>query len=362
MWEIELKKGRYLRERVIDPLTGREKIMSVKITKNTVSGRREAMKRLEAKLESSGPKRLLLSDLIEIYKKEHVRSVRESTYKRDCGSLATMLDVVGDIFIDQMTAGYIRAKLVDSGKENGTLNELIKRFKTFLMWAYRNDYLSREVADKLTMFPDRSAREKVENKFLEKEELRALIKAMDLERWQLLTEFLALSGLRVGEAIALDNKDVGGEYIHVSKTYNEALALLGDAKTASSVRDVFIQPELSDVIRRVHTCMLKQRLKFGYTDQGYFFSGIDGERVGYAAYNKYLKQTAAAVVPKKTVTPHTLRHTMTSLFAESGIPLDVIARRLGHESSDLTKRIYLHITENRKIKDNQSIASITLLA
>ena len=107
---------------------------------------------------------------------------------------------------------------------------------------------------------------------------------------------------------------------------------------------------------------MRQRMMFGYEDQGYFLSGIDGGRVGYAAYNKYLKEIAKKTVPDKDVTPHALRHTMTSLFAEAGIPLDVISRRLGHESSDITKRIYLHITETRKIQENQQVSSITLLA
>ena len=103
-------------------------------------------------------------------------------------------------------------------------------------------------------------------------------------------------------------------------------------------------------------------MMFGYEDKGYFLTGIDGDRIGCAAYNKCLKQIAAQVVPEKAVTPHTLRHTMTSLFVEAGIPLDVIARRLGHENSNITRRIYLHITETRKVKDNQKISSVTLLA
>ena len=67
-------------------------------------------------------------------------------------------------------------------------------------------------------------------------------------------------------------------------------------------------------------------------------------------------------MPDKTVTPHTLRHTMTSLFAKAGIPLDVISRRLGHESSDITRKIHLHITNTRQIQENQQVSSVTLLA
>lgn len=362
MWYQEKKNGTYLQERVRDPLTGRSRIVSVKVSGNGNKARKEAQRRLQEKIDGFQPQRLHLSDLKQYYLDEHKRSVRESTYNRDESSLDAMLKITDDIYVDQLTAGYVRRKMVESGKENGTLNELIKRFKTFLMWAYRNDYIGREVADKLTPFPDKSAREKIENKFLEKSELQALLNGMDLERWKLMTEFLALSGLRIGEAIALNNSDIDSEYIHVTETYNEALRLLGPAKTATSIRDVYIQPELAGVIRRIRVCMKRQRLLYNYEDNGYLFSGIDGGRVGYAAYNKYLKEIAEKIVPNKKITPHALRHTMTSLFAEAGIPLDVISRRLGHDGSDITKRIYLHITETRKVQENGQVATVTLLA
>ena len=361
MWELNRSDGIYLCERVYEPLTGRSRIVKVKIFKDNAQGRKDAFKRLTVKLEENKPKRMHLSELIELYKKELYKTVRYSTYKRNCCSLNTMLSIVDDIYIDVMTAGYIRGKLVDSGKENGTLNELIKRFKSMLMWAYRNDYIGREVADKLTKFPDRTKKSKVRDKYLEKNELQALINALDLERWKLLTEFLALTGLRFGECAALNNEDVGQEYISVTKSYSENYDLIGDPKTESSIREVYIQPELADVIRKIRICMMKQRLMCRYEDHGYFFTSIDGDRIGYAAYNKQLK-IAAKKAGLKPLTPHVLRHTMTSLFAEAGVPLEVISRRLGHDSSELTKEIYLHITKTHQINDNKQIKDVTLLA
>lgn len=362
MWEMTRKNGTYLYERVADPMTGKSRILSVKIQKLTASGRKEARRRLQDKIEAARPQRMHLSELMDIYNAEHERLVRKSTFDRDASSLRTMLSILDDVYVDAMTAGYVRRKLVESGKGNGTLNELIKRFKSFLGWAYRNDYCDREVKDKLQLFPDQSAREKIANKFLERKELKALTDAMELERWKLLTLFLAMSGLRIGEAIGLDDKDVGEEYISVTETYNERYHSSGPAKTASSIREVYIQPELADIIKKIRVCMKRQRIMLGYKDEGYFMAGIDGGRVGYTVYKNYLKEIAAKVVPDKNVVPHTLRHTMTSLFAEAGVPLETISRRLGHENSGITKRIYLHVTENKKIQENRQVAAVTLLA
>ena len=361
MWEITRSNGQYLCERSYDPLTGRSRTLSVKIAKDTATARKEAQKRLMAKLEETQPKRMKLSDLIDRYESELARTVRNSTYARNACSLNTMLNLLDDIYIDQMTAGYIRMKLIESGRDNGAMNELLKRFKAMLLWGYRNDYIGREVADKLTKFPDKTAREKVEDKFLEKDELQKLLDSFDIDRWRLLTEFLALSGLRIGEAIALNNNDVDDEYIHVTKTYSEAFAM-GDTKTNASTRDVYIQPELADCIKRIRVCMMRQKMMYGYEDKGFFFTGIDGDRIGYAAYNKQLQIAAEKSGIEKHIVPHTLRHTMTSLFAEAGVPLEVISRRLGHESSQLTSHIYLHITKIHKENDNKKIKDVTLLA
>jgi integrase len=362
MWEQTRNNTLYLCERTYEPLTGRQKIVTVKISKDTAAARKEAQKRLRAKLDEYKPKRLHLSDLIDRYERELEKTVRDSTYARNCCALNTMLSILDDVYLDKLTAGYVRMKLIESGKENSTMNELIKRFKAMLLWGYRNDYIGREVADKLTKFPDKTSREKVADKFLEKKELQILLDAFDLERHKLVTEFLALSGLRYGEMCGLNDEDVDDKYIHVTKSYSENFSRMGDPKTQCSIRDVYIQPELMEVVKKIRICMKKQRMMYGYEDKGYFVSGIDGGRLGYAAYAKQLKIAAKKAGIDKTVTPHVLRHTMTSLFAEQGVPLEVISRRLGHESSDLTKTIYLHITKIHKEKDNQKISGVTLLA
>ena len=362
MWEQTRNGTLYLCERSYDPRTGRSKTVSVKIPKDTASARKEAVKRLTAKLEEAKPKKMRLSDMINLYEAELERTVRASTYKRNCCSLHTMLGILDDIYLDYLTAGYVRTKLLATGRANNSMNELLKRFKAMLMWAYRNDFIGREVADKLTLFRDDTKKERIADKFLEKEELQKLIEAFDIERWALTTEFLALTGLRFGECAGLNVEDVGQEYISVTKSWSENFRTLGDPKTKSSIREIYIQPELAEVIKKIRLCMKKQKLMFRYEDKGYFLTGADGDRIGYAAYAKQLAIATEKAGIEKHVTPHVLRHTMTSLFAEAGVPLEVISRRLGHDSSDMTREIYLHITKTHKEKDNQKVKGVTLLA
>ena len=126
MWEQTRNGSIYLCERSYDPRTGRSKTVSAKISKDTASARKEAVKRLTAKLEEHKPKKMRLSDLIELYEAELVRTVRESTYARNCCSLNTMLKILDDVYIEYLTAGYVRTKLLATGKANNSMNELLK--------------------------------------------------------------------------------------------------------------------------------------------------------------------------------------------------------------------------------------------
>lgn len=47
----------------------------------------------------------------------------------------------------------------------------------------------------------------------------------------------------------------------------------------------------------------------------------------------------------ENLTPHSLRHTHTSLFAEAKVSLEQIMERMGHSDDDTTKNVYLHVTE-----------------
>ncbi|WP_010651720.1 tyrosine-type recombinase/integrase [Oceanobacillus massiliensis] len=53
------------------------------------------------------------------------------------------------------------------------------------------------------------------------------------------------------------------------------------------------------------------------------------------------------------LTPHSLRHTHTSLLAEAGVSLEQIMDRLGHPDEQITKNVYLHVTEEMKKEASQ---------
>jgi integrase len=74
-------------------------------------------------------------------------------------------------------------------------------------------------------------------------------------------------------------------------------------------------------------------------------------------YDRYVK----TIKSNKRLHAHLFRHTHASLLAEAGYSLEAISRRLGHSDSDITKKIYLHITEKMRKQDEEKLNRIRLI-
>lgn len=350
----------YAQERVKMPDTGLSKIISVKCKGAGKKAELDAFRRLQAKIDGLSSSRILFSEAVRLYLVEIEKTLKPSSVRKARISLGSIQDITGDAYMDSITAGFIRQKFLQSGRENRTLNGFLKIFKTFWMWAYRNDLVrSREVFDKLTPFKDTPKKERIQDKYLETDEAALLLDNMNERRWLLVTRFLLLSGLRVGEFIALDNTDVWGRYVRVSKTYDSNNKMITTAKTYESRREVFIQAELRQVINDIQEYTKWQAEVCGYESE-IFFPETDGGRLHYRAYAKCLKETAERVLNKR-VSPHTLRHTHCSMLAAAGVPLEAISARLGHADSRITKEIYLHRMKELKEKENRQLDAIHLI-
>lgn len=369
MWVEETKNGKYkFIERYTDYLTDKIKRVSVTMDRNTPQSRKIAQKALDAKIDKAiQAKRknsITLKELVISYQESQKLTVKASTYTRNAYACKSLLKILGEsIIVDRITAAYVKERFLHSGRDNGTLNEFLKRYKALIRWGYHNDLIENiSYLDKIERFSDISHKEKIQDKYLEFSELKTLITGMTEERWILLTEFLALSGLRFGEAAALlkEDVDIKNNFIHVTKTFDSINLVTTSPKTLCSNRDVYIQPELSAICRSIRAYMLRQSLRYGYEPTELFLADITGKHIPYYTYNKYLRENSLRLVGR-AITPHALRHTHASLLLENGINIETISRRLGHEDSKITKEIYLHITERLKEKDNEQISKVNLM-
>lgn len=369
MWIEKLSSGKFRAvERYTDPMTGKERKASVTMDKNTRAAQKVAAEALRVKIEGATAvvtkDSVTLKELVEAYRKDQEKTVRPSTYARNYFACNSLMEILGeDTLVNRLSAPYVREKLLAKNEDPGTMNERLRRYKALIRWGYRNDLVdSVDYLKKLPNFKDIPHRESIKDKYMEAEELKTLLDHMRNPVWKLLTEFLSLSGLRIGEAIALEARDIDLEakQIHVTKAYDVVNEEASTVKTMCSVRDVAIQPQLRDCCRRISAEMRKRSMYYGLGKRKLFIYGRDGDYLEYYAYNKYLRENTLAVLGRQ-LTPHALRHTHASLLMEAGVPIDVISRRLGHENSKVTREIYLHVTKKLKQKDDELISKVNIL-
>ncbi|WP_172619578.1 tyrosine-type recombinase/integrase [Paenibacillus alvei] len=209
--------------------------------------------------------------------------------------------------------------------------------------------------------------------YLEKEELihflnTAQIHGLDRD-YEIFTT-LAYTGIRVGELCALKESDIDFEEhkIRITKTLynpnnNYSKYILNTPKTTSSIRDIHVEPEIIDVFRNLLTIQQIEKGKRPktYHDHGFVFAKL-GQYAGYPEVIKMIqlrmKRLLRLADLNQELTPHSLRHTHTSLLAEAGVSLEQIMQRLGHADDDITRKIYLHITKPKRIEASQKFGEL----
>lgn len=330
---------------------------SVTMDRDTPQARKKAAEALAAKI-ARPVSDLRYSDLVRMYIEYQQMTVKMSTWTRNKASLERLSSVFGNPRISDMTAGFISSRLLKKTKDPTTYNEYLRRLKSMLRWAFRNDLTeSQNAVEKLRPIGGKTDREKAVDKFLDSDELVRLLAGFT-PYYRNIFEFLALSGLRIGELIALDDADVGDE-IRVTKTFDSNNGVINTPKTFAGKRSVYVQPELAACIRRIRAQSNAHRMRVNRRPP-YFIIGPYGDRLSYVKSARVFRETCQEILGRK-LTIHALRHTHVALMAENGIELDAIARRLGHSDSRITREIYYHVTKRQKEKDDAAFAAVRLM-
>ena len=367
MWSQKTPTGKYQYfERYKDPITGKKKTVSLCLDGNRRMDQKAAEQALQERIRIALLPTAKNADITYGYLVDRYLEYQEREHKKQTAvsceiHFRAIRKCIGeDALLSALTAPYVRQALWSD--KPTTYNERLKYFKASIRFAYREELISDiSFLDRLQKAKVPTVRIRDAEKYLEREELQRLLGAMRVADWRILTQFLALSGLRIGELIALTAADVdlAGRNISVTKTFSLVINDVSTTKTETSTREVFIQDELLPVCRDIMRRRTRIRKEFGASSP-LFFPSEDGGYMKYAAYLKYFRENCAAAIGRP-LSPHALRHTHVALLAEHGISLEIISRRLGHSGSQITRDVYFHVTERLKDLDRDAIRSISLL-
>ena len=237
-----------------------------------------------------------------------------------------------DVTLDNLET--FSANLRDLGIQPRSQARILSGIRSFYHYLILEDYLQADPSELLESpqtglhLPE----------ILTLEEIDTLIESIDLstnegQRNRTILETLYSCGLRVSELCNLKLSDL----------YLEEGFIKVEGK-GSKQRLIPISPR---AIRELQLYFLDRNqisIKKDYED--YVFISKRGKNISRITVFHVIKTLAEAIGMKKTISPHTFRHSFATHLLEGGANLRAIQCMLGHESIGTTD-IYTHIDKNR---------------
>lgn len=171
--------------------------------------------------------------------------------------------------------------------------------------------------------------------------------------------FMLQTGLRTGEMIGLKWSDIDFEkrILHVSRTmeyrYSVGEWRIGETKTKNGCRDIPLTSEAIEILKRQKKKV--QQLKTVRMEFSEFvFLSRKGEPTKNSAYDTKLMYYCDKVGMQR-FSMHTLRHTFATRCIEAGMKPKTLQMILGHSNIGITMNLYVHVTDEEKVKELSNI-------
>jgi integrase len=251
-----------------------------------------------------------------------------------------VVPTLGHVRLSRLRQRHLRelaTDMLDKELSRNTVRLAIAPLRAMLADAVAGDEITANpaVGLRLPQGPSRSAEEQPETaKALTEDELRKLLAALP-ERWRLLFELMAHTGLRIGEMLALQwqHVDLGRRRVLVRRRWYRGS--FAPPKSRYGTRDV---PITEGMARQ----LWERRKQAKASDEALVFPSSTGTPMGLANLRRVFAPGAkAAGVPWATF--HTLRHTCATMLFRHGLNAKQVQGWLGHHAASFTMDVYVHL-------------------
>ncbi len=239
------------------------------------------------------------------------------------------------------------ARLADRGIASNTIRLYLAPVKALLATAFEDGLIRANPTAGVRIARPIEAGEGEQTKALTEDELRALLASVP-DEWRLFFDFLAHTGLRIGEAIALTwaDVDLGNRRLAVRRRFYRGRY---DApKSRYGRRTIPLSESLSRAL---------WRLRGAADEEAHVFLTAAGKRIEPSnLMSRVLKPAAVEAglgewVPMKGghdraetwVGFHTFRHTCATMLFRHGLNAKQVQMWLGHHSPAFTLSTYVHL-------------------
>lgn len=298
---------------------------------------------------------VLLDEWYDIFIKDYKVNIRPSTLKGYCCDYNRVRPILGKMPISQIKQLHIQRLMADM-QEQGYKSGTIKTCKAFLHNLFETavsaEIISRNPVDGIVVKNDEETKMRV----LTVEEQEIFLNHIENSWYKELFNILLLTGMRIGEAMALTWEDIDFEKrkLYVNKSITQVATgangrgnyqyILSAPKTKNGNRAIPLVDEAVKIFQSQYDKHVEptQPSCFG----NLVFTGRNGEMVSESNIRNVLRSACKAIRNKGidivSISPHMLRHTFATRCYESGMDWYSISRILGHADVETTMGVYVH--------------------
>lgn len=253
----------------------------------------------------------------------------------------------------EQVAALIR-ELEGKGLASSTIWNYLLPLSGTLAFAVRRGLLAVNPCSLLTSDDRPQRRERKQDHVWSPEEIEALLEASELLARRFGSQYdyspllrtAVVTGLRLGELLGLQWQDLDLEQgvLHVRRQYSR-MGELAPPKTPAALRRIPLSPE---VLRFLAGHKLRSRHS---KEDDFIFASNGGNPLGHRNVTRRGFEPAAELAEIEGVSFHSLRHAFASRMIARGISSTVLASLMGHESSTITERRYIHLFDRERTDD-----------
>jgi len=190
------------------------------------------------------------------------------------------------------------------------------------------------------------------------EELTILLKAVQehYPKHFTLILLLARTGLRIGEALALDWRDIDFEDRFIEVRRSIVRGIVSTPKNGKT-RKVDVSSQLADALRNHMRGFIMDAADDG---PQFVFANQSGRPLSKNSWRRRVFDKAVKKAEIKRITPHQLRHTYATLRISKGDNIADVSKQLGHHSVKLTLDVYYHWIPGGKKEEVDALDDPTL--
>ncbi|MCO4483910.1 Integrase/recombinase, phage associated [Streptococcus infantarius subsp. infantarius] len=301
-------------------------------------------------------------ELSELWLKNHKLEVKPQTYSQTVSELKThLLPVFGNIRVEKITLPMVQV-FVNRIANNPNLGSVSLKIilsinKRILKYAVNLQLITVNPADNIIVPKNKkNISQKKELKYFEANQLKQFKDYLDKlpntfrnYYHKTLYDTLLATGLRIGEAVALEWSDIDLDngYIDVNKTLVWSRMETNSPKSMAGYRKIPIDRNTVLMLRlykaRQHQCFIEHGYG-GKMAEHVFSNGLHAYPSREGLQKTLTKHLKLAGLPYLTL--HAFRHTHASLLLNAGISYKELQQRLGHSTLAMTMDTYSHLFDD----------------